>query len=184
LNECVLRRSKHSRVILKAYRFFLLGQLEALEYVDISESEMTKMRKFHEKLKGGNSFYITGRALCFTESISRGLWHMFQDYEQGKEIRDLYPSNETRPRVARVYKHILCGMSKKELQDIGFTEYEIEKANLFRKYEACDMFAVAISQKIDLAVSTVKRLQRLYQDNINTSTGDSMKGRIELGVLV
>jgi len=178
------KRSKHSRVILKAYRFFLLGQEEALGCVDISESEMTKMKKFHDKLTRGHSFYIVGRALCLHENVSKGMWQMFQDWQDGKEIRDLYPSSETRPRVAKVYENLLAGVSEEMLQANGFTDTEIEKAKLFRQYETVDMFAVTISQKIDLAVSTVKRLQRLYRDNINTRTVDSMKERIELEVLV
>ena len=175
------KRGKHSWVCLKAYRLFLLGDEEALGKLDIPESEIVKMKAFHEKLEGGQSAYIIGRAMRFPEFVSRGMGKMFSDYQDGKVIRDLYPSSLNRPRVAKVYELVLGGMSERNLRLNEFTDYEIKKVKEFRKYESCDALPATVSQKTGLAVSTVRKMQRIYRDYV-----DAKITRVEtrVGVLV
>ena len=162
------KRGKHSWVCLKAYRLYLLGDEEALGNLDIPESELEKMKKFHAKLESGQSAYIIGRAMRFPEFVSRGMGKMFSDYQDGKVIRDLYPSSLNRPRVAKVYELVLGGMSERNLRSNDFSDYEIEKVKEFRKYESCDALPATISQKTNLAISTVRKMQRIYHRHSST----------------
>ena len=175
------KRGKHSWVCLKAYRLFLLGDEEALGNLNIPESEIVKMKAFHEKLESGQSAYIIGRAMRFPEFVSRSMGLMFSDYRDGKIIRDLYPSSLNRPRVAKVYTLMLAGMSERNLRSNDFSDYEIEKVKEFRKYESCDALPATISQKTNLAISTVRKMQRIYREYV-----DAKITRVEtrVGVLV
>lgn len=159
------KRGKHSWVCLKAYRLFLLGDEDALGNLDINKSDFQKMKTFHEKIEGGQSAYIIGRALRFPEFVSRSMGLMYQDWIEDKPIRDLYPSSENRPRVARAYELVLAGTSECNLRALGFSEYAIEKAILYRQFENADMLPATVSQKIGLPISTVKNLQKIQRDN-------------------
>lgn len=180
MNESV-KRSKHSWVCLKAYRLFLLGDEEALGNLNIPEFEISKMREFHEELERGRNAYIVGRMLRFPEFVSRSMGLMFSDYRDGKVIRDLYPSSVNRPRVAKVYTLVLAGMSERNLRLNDFSDYEIEKVKLFRKYESCDALPATVSQKTGLAISTIKKLQKIYREH---TSAESMKIEMRVGVLV
>ena len=158
-------RGRRSRILLKSYRLFLLGDEEALGNLDLPESEIVKMKEFHKKLESGQSAYIAGRTLRIPENIGRGLWQMFCDWRAGTEIRDLYPSNETRPRIARTYELLLSGMSENKIRANGFNDYEIEQAVLFRQFETADILPVTIFQKTDIRVSTVRKLQKIYREH-------------------
>lgn len=157
---------KHSWICLKAYRFFLLGEDEALGGLDIPESELEKMKKFHEKLESGHMPYTVGKGFRFPEFVSRGMGLMYRDWANDKPIRDLYPSSESRPRICRVYNYILDGMSENEIRLIGFTDSEIEFTFAFQKYETADMLPVTISQRTNIKVSTVEKLQKTYRERI------------------
>jgi hypothetical protein len=180
VNESV-KRSKHSWVCLKAYRLYLLGDEEALGNLNIPETEITKMKEFHEELEGGRNAYIVGRAMRFPEFVSRSMGLMFSDYRDGKIIRDLYPSSANRPHVAKAYEQVLKeGAGERTLLANGFTDYEIEKVKLFRLYESCDALPATLSQRTGLAISTVKKLQKIYRENAGTEVRVEMKA----GVLV
>jgi len=176
------KRGKHSWVCLKAYRLYLLGEEDALGNLDISESELEKMKKFHAKLESGQSAYIIGRAMRFPEFVSRSMGLMFSDYRDGKVIRDLYPSSLNRPRVAKVYELVLGGMSERNLRSNDFSDYEIEKVKLFRKYESCDALPATVSQKTDIKVSTVKKLQKIYREH-QAGTEVAMRTEMRAGVI-
>jgi hypothetical protein len=130
LNEYSSKRGKHSKILIKAYRLYLLGE-SSFEELNISESEIATMKKFHERVQGGQSSYMAGKALRLPEFLSKGMGLMYCDWCEGKEIRDLYPSNENRPRIARTYELMISGVSERRLQDDGFSDYEIDKASLF-----------------------------------------------------
>jgi len=162
----VRNRGRRSRMCLKAYRFFLQGDEVSIRSLDISDSEIAKMKIFHEKLEGGQCSYAIGRTMRIPEFISRGMGLMYDDWLGDKPIRDLYPSSLTRPRVAKTYEQLLTGMSERCLRDNGFSDYEIGKARLYRQYEAADMLPATVSRKMELPVSTIKKLQKIYRDNV------------------
>jgi hypothetical protein len=165
---------------LKAYRFFLQGDEESIRSLDISESELAKMKIFHEKLEQGHCSYAIGRTMRIPEFISRGMGLMYDDWLADKPIRDLYPSSLTRPRVAKTYELLLSGMSERCLREKGFSDYEIDKAKLYRKYESCDILPATVSKNLELPVSTVKKLQKVYREHVVTEAMRTEGMRVEM----
>jgi hypothetical protein len=66
-------RGKRSRICLKAYRFYLLGDEESLGSLGLSETEFQKMKEFHCKLEAGQSAYIIGRGMRLPEFVSKAM---------------------------------------------------------------------------------------------------------------
>jgi hypothetical protein len=164
--------------MLKAYRAFLLG--ESHEDLDISDSDIAKMKIFHEKLVAGHSYYNLGKTLRLPEFLARGMWLMFSDWQEGREIRILYNANKSL-RTAKVYELMLDGMSEHKLRLNGYTDAEIEKANVFREYESFDMLPKTVAQQTGLLVSTIKKMQRLYKDK--RTEPEEIGTEIKVGVI-
>lgn len=158
--------SRQTKILLNVYRLFLLGEEVALQ--EFPDAEIQKAKTFHERLLAGHAYYATRRALCLPESIARGLWLMFCDFQEGKPIRDLYHASR-HPKLLKLYPLVLSGISEHQLRADGYTDFEIEQVNLYRQFENADMLPVTISQKTGILVSTVKNLQKLYRDNQKTN---------------
>jgi hypothetical protein len=117
--------------------------------------------------------------LGFPEFVSKAMGKMHADFKAGKEVRDLYNSSYTN-RVGRTYEFMLAGMNEHNLYSLGFSDYEIDKANAFRKYENVDMLPTVISKKTGLAVSTIRKMQKTYRDSQVKPIETRMEVREEL----
>jgi len=159
------RRSRHSKTILKGYQLYLMDL--DVECVDVNFAETEKLKKFHQCMQSGQSFYVAGKTLGIPEYISKKMWSMFCDWKGGKMISySIDTSRETRPRITSAYEFLLSGANERELKAEGFSDLEIIKAKLFSKYADADMLPVSISRKTDILVSTIKKLQKIHKSKI------------------
>jgi hypothetical protein len=159
------RRSRHSKTILKGYQLYLMAL--DVECVDVNVAETEKLKKFHQCMQSGQSFYVAGKTLGIPEYISKKMWSMFCDWKSGKMISySIDTSRETRPRIASAYELLLTGANENKMRTNGFTEFEIKKAIQFSLYSDADMLPVSISRKTDILVSTIKKLQKIHRSKI------------------
>lgn len=167
-----MSRSRHPKTIIAGYRLFLMGCDEAEianAGISVSEIEIDKIKKFHQYMQAGKSYFVAGRVLGLPEQVSKRMWIVYCDWQAGNSISCADSSRKNRPHVVPAYELLLQGAEEDELRASGCTETEIEKAKLFSQYADNDMLPTSISRKTGISVSTVKKLQKIYRDKCNFS---------------
>jgi hypothetical protein len=155
--------ARHPRTILKCYKMFLEGSSDdEIENVGISAADIRKCKHFHQCMLENKTFYKTGMSLAIPEHLSKRMFEMFSNWKNGEEIA--YRGNIT--NVISAYAMLLEGADQDEMLEAGCTELEIEKAKLFTRYVNADMVVASICKETQLVASTVKRLKKMYRENM------------------
>jgi hypothetical protein len=144
---------------------FLMGLPdEEIIKAEIPANDFQKCKQFQQCMLKGHTFYGSGKAIGIPEHISKTMREMFEQWKSGSEITFGVPSREKCPHIASAFELLLSGASESEMREMC-TEFEIKKAKLFAQIASSDKLYAAISKETGLAVSTVKKLRKIYRDS-------------------
>jgi|GEM_PF-4821752 len=161
------RKNKHTMLILKGYRLFLMDLDDSeITKVGISATEIQKFKRFHEEMIAGKVYYRSAQAIGIEKHIAKKMFALLQQNRAGLPLSyGMGRDRETHQKINIAFSLLMDGLSESEMK-ARCSELEIRLAKEFLPFaEASDtMLLQTIAEKTGLVKATVARLLKIYRE--------------------